>query len=349
MTQDWIRLDDRRLWIYGAFFLSAVVLTLYSVSLGHAFLFDEENIILKNPYLKDPGRWKELWSQGFFYMPDRPTVLWTQYFRPLTSLSFALNFLVSKADPFLYHVTNAFLHGVVCVLLFRWVWRVTGHGLASLLAALFFAVHPVQTEAVSYLASRSDLLAAFAVLTTFHLYRGKKYLAGVVVFAMGLFMKESVILLPVALFLFDGLLLKADTQTRAKRLVPFFVVAATYLVYRKYFCAVPLGPPVLDWREAALRVMSMGDALEGYARAIVWPKPFQFGKEIHFAQNLSNPIVWKSAFLALALAALAVALRKTKGPLLGLVARGAPDEDIFQALAASEAPGSGAGKQDHAA
>src|SRR3989338_7726737 len=97
--------------------LGALVFTLYSVSLGHPFLFDEENIILKNLSLQDPALWPELFKQGFFYMQDRARPLWTQYYRPLTALSFALDFSVWKGNPLGYNLTNIFLHLTLCFLL----------------------------------------------------------------------------------------------------------------------------------------------------------------------------------------------------------------------------------------
>lgn len=69
-------------------------------------------------------------------------------YRPLTVLTFRLNYLFSELSAASYHLLNVVLHAVVCVLFLR-VCRVFLDKTSSLVAALLFAVHPIHTEAVS--------------------------------------------------------------------------------------------------------------------------------------------------------------------------------------------------------
>lgn len=69
-------------------------------------------------------------------------------YRPLTVLTFRLNYLFSELSAASYHLLNVVLHAVVCVLFLR-VCRLFLDKTSSLVAALLFAVHPIHTEAVS--------------------------------------------------------------------------------------------------------------------------------------------------------------------------------------------------------
>lgn len=74
-------------------------------------------------------------------------------YRPLTVLTFRLNYLLSELSPATYHLFNVVLHAAVCILFLRFC-RLLMDRTTSLVAALLFAVHPIHTEAVSTEPSR---------------------------------------------------------------------------------------------------------------------------------------------------------------------------------------------------
>lgn len=78
-------------------------------------------------------------------------------YRPLTVLTFRLNYLFSELNAASYHLLNLVLHAVVCVLFLR-VCRLFLDKTSSLVAALLFAVHPIHTEAVSTAVNRMVVL-----------------------------------------------------------------------------------------------------------------------------------------------------------------------------------------------
>ena len=69
-------------------------------------------------------------------------------YRPLTVLTFRLNYALSGLDPAAFHITNVLLHAVTCVLFFLLANKYFHDVRASFVAALVFAVHSVHTEAV---------------------------------------------------------------------------------------------------------------------------------------------------------------------------------------------------------
>lgn len=74
-------------------------------------------------------------------------------YRPLTVLTFRLNYLLTELSPASYHLFNVVLHVAVCVLFLRFC-RLLMDRTTSLVATLLFAVHPIHTEAVSTETSR---------------------------------------------------------------------------------------------------------------------------------------------------------------------------------------------------
>jgi protein O-mannosyl-transferase len=178
-----------------------IALIIYSPALNGPFLFDDERL----PF-----------AQGNF-----ATSLggWIHGVRPLLMFTYWLNVQLSGMDTYSYHLMNLLFHclsgGLMFFILRRLLeWSGLDRGRRDLLAgfgAAVFLVHPVQTEAVAYLAGRSDglsvllLLAAYAIF----LYRRERSVswtnavAVLVLFGASLLAKEHTIVLPALLLLTD--------------------------------------------------------------------------------------------------------------------------------------------------
>jgi tetratricopeptide (TPR) repeat protein len=183
----------------GVFFALWLV---YGPALTGPFLLDDSYL----PYMLD----------GY---ADAPLKEWVKGLRPILMLSFWLNFKQSAQEPFGYHMVNLVLHfanGLWIWMAFRrlltWAgeqgWR--REWLAAFAGGLFLA-HPLQTEAVSYVASRSETLSVFFFLGAFvlFLYRRREaaswgVAAGVLIlFGAACLTKEHGAVLPALLLLTD--------------------------------------------------------------------------------------------------------------------------------------------------
>lgn len=69
-------------------------------------------------------------------------------YRPLTVLTFRLNYLADGLNPLGYHLVNVAIHAFVSVLFHRYALTLLKDAQVSLLIALLFAVHPIHTDAV---------------------------------------------------------------------------------------------------------------------------------------------------------------------------------------------------------
>lgn len=131
----------------------------YSPSLHGAFQFDDKVL----PFTTDV---------------HAPFMDWVRGLRPVLMATYWMNAQLSGDDPTSYHIVNLLIHAIASGLIFLIVrrlleWSGVQHSrllpLAGCAAGLFL-LHPVQTEAVAYIAGRSECLAAMFVFAAFALF-----------------------------------------------------------------------------------------------------------------------------------------------------------------------------------
>ena len=88
-----------------------------------------------------------------------------RYYRPITTLSFSLDYLIWKINPFGYHLTDLLLHIIVSILVFFTIRSLSGRqSMTAWLGAVLFTIHPVLLESVPANARRQDIVAALFML-----------------------------------------------------------------------------------------------------------------------------------------------------------------------------------------
>ncbi|KAK2838371.1 hypothetical protein Q7C36_013185 [Tachysurus vachellii] len=152
--------------------LAALVLGCYWNSLLCGFVFDDVSAILDNKDLRPSTPIQNLFHNDFWGTPMSEERSHKSY-RPLTVLTFRLNYLLSELSPASYHLFNVFLHVAVCVLFLRFC-RLLMDRTTSLVATLLFAVHPIHTEAVTGVVGRAELLSSIFLLAAFLAYTKSK-------------------------------------------------------------------------------------------------------------------------------------------------------------------------------
>lgn len=158
--------------------IAFAVFAVYGATLRVPFVFDDLPSILRNPTIT------HLWPLWRPLSPPHGSGL-TVEGRPLLNLSLAVNHAISGTAPWSYHALNVLIHAAVALLLFGLLRRtLRAAGFAAPAAAdalggtiaLVWAVHPLQTEAVTYVIQRAESLAAFFYLLT--LYGFARYVEG---------------------------------------------------------------------------------------------------------------------------------------------------------------------------
>jgi protein O-mannosyl-transferase len=262
--------------------LLAAALAAFGASLGSGFHFDDY-AIFADRFLTSPTGWLDVWSL-------RQT-------RPLTYLTFWLNFQLGGTDPLGYHVVNLALHLGAVLLAYECLRRMTGER-AALLGSAIFAVHPFQAEAVDYIWGRAIVLATLLSLAALLAWLAGRRWEAVAWFLAALLAKEEVAAFPIALLLFDR-------KHRAPILAMLGTAAAAG--FRAiYATAVTPGAPAgfQAGITPAQYLLAQGPVILRYLRLLIIPYGFTVDADVHPPQ-----LAWGLAAWALVMALAAAAWR----------------------------------------
>jgi protein O-mannosyl-transferase len=304
--------------------LAAVTLVPYLQVRHHGFItFDDNQYVTANAMVRAGLTWQGI-GQAF-------TTFQAGNWHPLTWLSLMLDSQLYGVNPGAMHLTNVGFHIANTILLFLILAWMTGALWPSALVAALFALHPLHVESVAWIAERKDVLSTFFWLATMGAYAWYarapalgRYLAVIVLFALGLMAKPMLVTLPFVLLLLDywplgrmgaGTIPEADQElmTRGHRLkqvywplvkekIPLVGLAAasclmTLLAQEGGGTVMPLAIRPLNARIAS--------SLVAYAKYLVklfWPYP------MIFFYPLTPVPWWEAVWAGLALVALTVLL-----------------------------------------
>lgn len=264
--------------------LLVVTFICYANSLSGELLSDDLILIVRNQNAHQLSTLYKLFTQNYFH-----TIVADGIYRPISSLSFAFNYLLHGEHTLGYHVFNTLIHAVNAVLLYRLTLEITKRQFLSLANALIFVAHPVRVEAISFISGRPEAIATLFILIAIMVYlkdRSSPYRVAVTgsLFALALFSKESAICLPGILLLLDSYLDRGVFSWEWwKRRLP--LLTSCFLVIVGYFAAryavlgamgVPVENTVFKTTPLAGRVLTMAAAFIDYFRLMVWPVQLKF-------------------------------------------------------------------------
>ncbi len=167
--------------LLAAFFLVFSIAIVYFPSLKVPFLLDDNAKIVRNPDIKSLDN---IPSRLIYPYEQPPTFYRNDPSRPLTYLTLTLNYYFNHLDPYGYHVFNIVLHATVTLLVFLLgllIFPMIGISGITLpfLSALFFGIHPINVNVVSYIMGRAASLATvfylFAVILFIRAKSGMKW------------------------------------------------------------------------------------------------------------------------------------------------------------------------------
>jgi len=266
--------------------LTLATLAVYAPVLQFGFVnFDDPGYVSANPHLRG----------GL----DRDGVVWafttgrTANWIPLTWLSYLLDVSLFGASPAGHHAVNVLLHVANVLLVFGVLRRLGARPGTSFVVAAVFALHPLRVESVAWISERKDVLCAFFGLSTVLSWvwwteRGgaARYVATLLLFALGLMAKPMLVTLPCVLLLLDYWPLRrstlspgppdaADRRRSTGRLLlekaPFFALAAASSVIT--VLVQHAAGAVADRVElpAGARVAGVLAAYAWYVQKTLWP------------------------------------------------------------------------------
>jgi tetratricopeptide (TPR) repeat protein len=186
-------------------FLAVIVWIAFGKALGHEFVsYDDYQYVIQNPKVTN-GLTRDgiQWAMTHVHATN---------WHPLTTLSHMLDCQLFGLQPWGHHLINILLHTAAAILLFLALRELTGNLWPSLLVAAIFAVHPLRVESVAWISERKDVLSGVFFMLILWAYaryaRGNRarffqYMAVVVLFALGLMCKPTLVTVPFVLLLLD--------------------------------------------------------------------------------------------------------------------------------------------------
>jgi tetratricopeptide (TPR) repeat protein len=286
-------MDRRTAFIAGAVLLVAALIA-YANSFSVPLIFDDWVTILHNPNLR------KVWPIWSAFSPPEYSGVGG---RPIANLSFVLNYAVTGESMAGFHAVNLAIHflagltlfGIVRRTLVRIEWPDRGAHVATVLAlavAAFWTLHPVQTQSVTYVSQRTEvLMGCFYFLTLYCFIRatesGATWRWPVLTTAAclaGMATKEGMVTAPVMLFLYDYVFVAGSiTVAWRQRWRVYLALVATWIV-------LPLLMGGLRGRgvgfglgmDAATYLLIECGAVMRYLGLALWPWPlvFDYGTDL---------------------------------------------------------------------
>jgi tetratricopeptide (TPR) repeat protein len=177
-------------WLRVLGFCLVVVGVCYANSITNPFLQDDLLIVSGNTEIR------HIAPLHFIASPYSQDQRFAGTYRPLTILSFSLDYGIWKNSAAGFRVTNLLLHALNGFLLFMLARGLSGSTPAAWAAAAVYLVHPVHTEAVTGIVGRAELLAAAFLFTAWLLFRDGRTGWAAAAFFLGLLSKENAITFP---------------------------------------------------------------------------------------------------------------------------------------------------------
>lgn len=164
------------------------------------------------------------------------------YYRPILMVSFILDYHLWDLNPIGYHIMNLVLHIVATLAVFLLIEKLAGSIWAATVGGFLFALHPVQTESVAWIAGRNDLLLGLFVVLMIYFYISshdrsgrpeRSFIVSVLFFALALFTKEAAAFYLLLVPLYDICLNRATVRTMLSRriLLRYACLAAILALY----------------------------------------------------------------------------------------------------------------------
>jgi hypothetical protein len=211
-----------------------LLLLSYSSTFQHGFVFDDTVDVVNNPAVHGFGSIRSVLTTS----SRSAAGLETGLYRPLTSISFMVDYSIAGTDASLFHVSNLVIHAAASVLVMFLAMALGLPVAASGIAALIFALHPAHVEVVANVAGRKESLMAGllvgAVLARLRGLRGKTpWLVGsAALYLAAMLTKETAVVGAALVVAVDGYAARTGSEAeRSRRYLSYWLWAVALGLY----------------------------------------------------------------------------------------------------------------------
>lgn len=278
--------------------LLVLVFTVYLNSFKNQFVLDDLELVINNPLIKSWQNVINIFKLGLF--PG--LTLGENFYRPIQSFSFMLDYSFWHQNPLGYHLTNIFIHSLNAILIFIIITVILQNKWVAVVTSVLFAVHPIHTAAITYISGRADPLATLFSLISLIFFINysnagqefKKtifYVISVISFVLALMSKEVSLVFPLFLVLLDRLFLKKEEKESFakiwfKRYGIFLCVVVAYIIFRGFNFNVSVS--AINKLSFSTRILTACYILASYLKILSLPLNLHMDRAVKPVSDIFN-------------------------------------------------------------
>src|SRR3989344_4225921 len=289
---------------------------IYAFNLHNPLFWDDDDWIINNSFVHDFSRLKEIFTRNIL----AGFGLNSNYYRPFLLLTFALNYIISGIKPLGYHLVSNGFHIANGLLVFSILYFALKKKLPAFVAALLFLIHPLQTEAVTYISGRGDPMSVFFMLLALWLFikrenlgnsRTSKYwllsISSLFSMILAVLSRETAILLPALILIFYIAFLSKDrlfvsVKTAFAKTIPFWTISGFYWFLRmtvlNFNNTLNFYSQVNDYTgHLSYRLYTFGYALVEYFKLIFVPLGLHMERDLAIRTSILQWPVWLAVLI----------------------------------------------------
>ncbi|MBS1877147.1 MAG: tetratricopeptide repeat protein [Acidobacteria bacterium] len=269
--------------------LAALAAAVFLNSLAGGFITDDKLQLAANPLVTDPARWTGAFTSGVWDFLGYKS----NYYRPLQILIYSAVYHTLGPGPAAFHLLMLALHALNTVLAFRLARRLLDNPRAAWIAGAIFALHPIHTEAVNWIAALPDVLVttlALAGLTAFAAGRPQGAMAAPlhgVIYLLALFTKETGVMIAPLYAAYEWIVARRSPKNSWRIYAAMAASLALYLALRVHALG-GLAPSQQTHHHLSAPefVMSAATILGQYLAYLIWPPQLNF---FHIFEATTSP------------------------------------------------------------
>lgn len=299
-----------------------LIFAAYANALNNGFIWDDEFLIRDNTSINSFNNVISIFKT---YLAATSGNI-NNFYRPLQELSYMIDHFLWGRPPFGFHLTNILLHALCALFLYMLSLKIFKNWLAAFITASLFGIHPINTEAVTYIAGRADSLYLLFFLISFILFlsivealKGDKgiryvsYALSIFFYALSILSKEIGMILPLFLILYMFTFLNRSERAKLYSLiVPYVIVFLIYFIMRNTILDFSGVAPSTTMAKFNLyiRMLTTCKVVCVYLFLLLMPFGLHMERKVGVATSLGNPEVFIAMIVILGIAVMIYLLRK---------------------------------------
>jgi tetratricopeptide (TPR) repeat protein len=306
---------NRRVHILAILAISVMIFLAYSSALGNDFIWDDEFLIRDNTAISSFSNTAKIFRT---YLAATSGNI-NNFYRPIQELSYMTDVFLWGRHPFGFHLTNIILHVLCAIFLYLLSLKIFNNWLAAFVTACLFGIHPINTEAVTYIAGRADSLYLLFFLISFTLFlrvagaaeAGLRtpyvlYALSALFYALSIISKEIGLILPLFFILYIvAFRSRPERKKLYPLLVPYAIILLAYVIMRKTVLDFSGISPsfIMAKFSLCIRMLTTSKVICVYLFLLAAPFGLHMERRIKVADSIFSPEVILSLAVILSIAA----------------------------------------------